>query len=152
MKILHIWNTCGIGGRISRFMDNRFDTESICVMLREKDRYGFANEKVQLLNGKYNFHLKTFLSARGYDILHFHAMDRYIPLYRKFNQDKVIIMHYHGTAIRDQWAERRGFWENCDGILVSTMDLLLGAPPDVVHVPNVIDEKLCRLNSLRGNR
>ena len=133
-------------------MDKMFDTESICVMLREKDRYGFANEKVQLLNGKYNFHLKTYLASGRYDILHFHAMDRFLQFYRNRvdNEKTKIIMHYHGTAIRNQWAERRGFWENCDGILVSTKDLLHGSPLKAVHVPNVIDEELCRLNSFRG--
>lgn len=153
LKVLHIWNTCGIGGLLARYMDMQFDIQSDCIMSKPVDRLGFANEKVHLIgDGRLGFHLRSFLAAREYDILHFHAMDRYLPLYRMFNQDKRIIMHYHGSNIRGRWVEREKFWKYADQILVSTKDLLEGSPPEVIHLPNVINEELCRMNSFRDKK
>lgn len=52
---------------------------------------------------------------------------------------KKIIIHYHGTDIRGGWNDMRKYWEPADSILVSTLDLLEGAPEKAIYLPNTVD-------------
>jgi hypothetical protein len=42
LKILHIWNTAGVGSVIAKFMDSMYPTESQVVMRKEFDKFGFT--------------------------------------------------------------------------------------------------------------
>jgi hypothetical protein len=53
-----------------------------------------------------------------------------------------VVLHYHGTDIRGRWADRKKHWDWADAILVSTRNLLLGAPANARYQPNPIDTEI----------
>jgi len=55
---------------------------------------------------------------------------------------KKIVLHYHGTDIRGRWKEKRKYWSRADLIIVSTQDLLEGAPENAHYLPNPVDTEL----------
>jgi hypothetical protein len=62
--------------------------------------------------------------------------------------EKKLILHYHGTRIRGKWARKRKFWRWADHLLVSTPDLLDGAPDGTLYLPNLVDwDVIDELNS-----
>jgi len=58
------------------------------------------------------------------------------------NRSSRVILHYHGLDIRGRWQRRKRLWASADRVLVSTPDLLEGAPEGVMYVPNPVDTEL----------
>jgi hypothetical protein len=142
MKVLHIWNTAGVGGVIAKYMDKYHDTESKVFWRSCFDPYKLSTEKVTNVKGRaINFYVKIFLQTFDTDIIHIHSMAKIIPYIRLFRPKTPIIMHYHGER-REKWGERRSFWRKADKILVSTKDLLDGSPKGTIYQPNPIDIEL----------
>jgi hypothetical protein len=145
LKVLHIWNTANIGGLIARYMDRMKGTDSVVYMWERWDPFRAGNEKVILYRtafGNKIGKLKTpFLAFKGrhFDLIHNHGLDGLTPWLRLLYPKKKIILHYHGTRVRGKWDQKRKFWRYADRILVSTPDLLEGAPEGVLYVPNLID-------------
>lgn len=140
-KIVHIWNICGIGGLLSRYMDRYFDYESIALMRKAHDPYGHANEKTITwdTNSKI-WLLRCIWRSRKADIIHIHSGVQWLPWFKRFYPDKKYVIHFHGTKIRARWEEYdlSGF----DAVIVSTPDLLEGSPPGTHYLPNPVDEEL----------
>ena len=144
LRILHIWNLAGIGGRLARYLDRYFNTESLSVHRKALDLFQLGTEKTEIWDTTaLKWLIKAFLRAKDYDVLHFHSLDRYLWIFRKAYPKKKIIIHYHGTEIRGRWEYRRRYWKNTDIICVSTPDLLQGAPENAFWIPNTVDEELC---------
>ncbi|MHC4573381.1 MAG: glycosyltransferase family protein [Planctomycetota bacterium] len=143
MKIIHLWNTAGVGGLIARYMDRMKGTDSIVYMWDKWDPYHQATEKVQIYSKKGPLGkaqtVGLIAKCRGYDIIHNHGIHGLTPWLRLFHPGKRIILHYHGTRIRDKWPQFRKFWKYADEIIVSTPDLLEGAPCGVLYIPNLVD-------------
>lgn len=141
LKIMHLWNTAGIGGLIARYMDRMKGTDSSAYMWDKWDPFDQATEKTLVYStilGKLK--VPTLLrTARHYDIIHNHGLDGMTPWLRLLYPNKKIILHYHGTRIRGKWKQKKKFWRYADRILVSTPDLLEGAPEGVLYIPNLID-------------
>lgn len=145
MKIIHIWNTAGIGGLIARYMDRMKNSDSVVYMWERWDPYYHSNEKVVRYHtalgnrfGKLKVPMLA-LTARHFDVIHNHGLEGLTPWLRSLYPDKKIILHYHGTRIRGKWAQKRKFWRYADRILVSTPDLLEGAPVGALYIPNLIE-------------
>lgn len=139
LRILHIGNTGGIANIIAKTMDRIYQTES--HVLAKHDPYGLLDYGEILNNSVPIFLLKSILRARKYDIIHLHAYDMTIPFLRLL-YSKPIVLHYHGSRIRNNWERRRKYWSHADHILVSTIDLLEGAPKCAEYLPNPIDSDL----------
>lgn len=144
MKIIHLWNTAGVGGLIARYMDRMKGTDSICYMWDKWDPFDQATEKVVLYRrkgflGKIQTVNLAIDKCIPYDIIHNHGIHGLTPWLRLLYPNKKIILHYHGTRIRDKWAQFRKFWKYADEILVSTPDLLEGAPCGVLYIPNLVN-------------
>ncbi len=147
MKVLHIWDTAGVASILARYINKLYNIETKVIT-----RSNFNPFNIPVYGDIYNtsaegFVLKAFLLARKYDIIHIHDLDIMTPfllLYRK-----PIIIHYHGTSIRGRWRERERFWSKADIIIVSTEDLLEGAPKNVIHLHNPVDTELF---SYKGSR
>jgi hypothetical protein len=145
MKIMHIWNTAGIGGLIARYMDRMKGTDSSSYMWDRWDPFDMGTEKTinyKTILGNKLGKLKTptlVRTARHYDVIHNHGLEGLTPWLRLLYPKKKIILHYHGTRIRGKWKEKKKFWRYADTILVSTPDLLEGAPVGVLYVPNLLD-------------
>jgi len=141
MKILHIWNTAGVGSIIAKYMDKTFGTESWVIMRKRFDKFGFTTYgECWDCRGKI-FTLKSLLKARKYDLIHVHAFDRIVPLLKLLYPKKPVVLHYHGTDIRGKAEERKRYYRKADFIIVSTPDLL-ETLPDATYIPNPVDTEL----------
>ncbi len=143
LSIIHLWNTAGVGGLIARYMDRMIGTDSICYMWDKWDPFHQATEKVKLYSRKGALGkaqtVGLIAKCRGFDVIHNHGIHGLMPWLRLFHPGKKIILHYHGTRIRDKWPRFRKFWKYADEIIVSTPDLLEGAPCGVLYIPNLLD-------------
>lgn len=145
MKVIHIWNTAGIGGLIARYMDRMKGTDSVCYMWGKWDPFDQGTEKTIVystaLGNRFGKIKVPFLAltARHFDIIHNHGLDGLTPWLRLLYPKKKIILHYHGTRVRGKWAQKKKFYRYADRIIVSTPDLLEGAPVGVLYVPNLMD-------------
>ncbi|MGQ9680670.1 MAG: hypothetical protein ACUVV4_07920 [Candidatus Bathyarchaeia archaeon] len=143
MKILHIWNTAGIGSIIAKHMDRLYGTESLVVMRHSFDPFGFTTYGKLWNCGSKMFGFKSLLLARRFDIIHVHYFDAIIPFLKFFHHEKPAIIHYHGDDIRNKWVSRRRYWSKADLALYSTPDLLnIETPKDAVYIPNPVDTDL----------
>jgi glycosyltransferase involved in cell wall biosynthesis len=138
VKILHIWNTAGVPSVIAKTMDQLYETESF-VLTRRKftslhETYGKATT-----GGRRTFYLQLMYHIlKDYDLYHVHDVDQRVPLIKSLS-NKPLILHYHGSKIRGKWEKRIECWSKADRIIVSTEDLLEGAPIGTLHIPNPID-------------
>jgi hypothetical protein len=145
MKVGHIWNICGIGGLLSRYLDREFPEkyESIAIDRGFADKYGHNNEKTLVWNNRAMIWLaRCFFYARKLDIIHVHSGIQWLKYYRFLYPKKIIIVHVHGTKVRENWQPWEKDLKNADQIIVSTPDLLKGAPEGTRYLPNPVDEKL----------
>lgn len=143
MKVLHIWNTAGVGSIIAKYMDKLFGTESLVVHRRAFDPYGVTTYgKLYDCDAK-SFALRCLLIAKKFDIIHVHALDELILPLKLLYPRKPVILHYHGSDIRKKWNLRRRYWSKADVILYSTPDLLDNETPKrAVYIPNPVDIEL----------
>jgi hypothetical protein len=112
-------------------------------MRKYGDPFKLATEKVKVVDcGAKEFVIRSILHARNSDIIHIHGAIRVFPILRRIFPNKKIIMHYHGTKIRGKWDQHEWISEKADMILVSTPDLLEGAPEKTIYLPNIVDQQL----------
>ena len=142
MRILHVCNTAGVGSVIAKFMDRLFGTESLVVQRRVFDPYGFTTYGELWDCGAKMFAFKCLLLATKFDIVHVHSFDKLIPFLKFIYPKKPVVLHYHGTRIRNKWSERKKFWSKADKVLVSTSDLMEEAPSDAIYLSNPVDTDL----------
>ncbi len=139
IKILHIHNVAGIAGTLTKFIDGNYGTESLVLMRSALDKYNFMRGGSKSNCGAISFILKCILTARKFNIIHIHDLDKIVPWLKRLYNNKPVVLHYHGTRIRGLWREREELWKKSDAILVSTPDLLEGAPKSAIYVPNPVD-------------
>ena len=157
LKIIHIWNTAGIGGLIARYMDRMKGTDSVCYMWNKWDPFDMGTEKTIVYATAFGDRVGKIkvpflaLTARHFDVIHNHGLDGLTPWLRLLYPKKKIILHYHGTRIRGKWDQKKKLWRHADRIIVSTPDLLDGAPVGVLYVPNLMDwDTIDRLKERHG--
>lgn len=146
MKILHVWNTAGVASTIAKFMDRIYGTRSTILYRRVFDKFGHTVYGELLDCGAKEFVFRTLLRSLRYDIIHIHSLDNLVLLFKMFNAGKPIVLHYHGSDIRGRWMFRRRYWRFANVVLVSTQDLLIGAPEHVIYLPNPVDTDIFHPN------
>ena len=142
-KVLHVWNTAGVASVIAKFTDRDFGSRSKVITRRAVDRVGLTTYGTAYPDGAARFFARALFMARSADLVHVHSLDRVVP-WLKLLYSKPVVMHYHGTDIEGRWQEKEGRWKKADCVAVSTPNLLEGAPPSAVHVPNPVDTDLFR--------
>ena len=148
MRVLHICNTAGVGGYLAEFMAKYYEIKSLVLITGKNIKYNLATEFVKNLDCQYKeFCVRCWVKGLFFEIIHIHGEDKTLKILKKTYpyKNKKIIIHYHGSDIRGRWEEKKHRWKYADKIIVSTPDLLEGAPDGVEYLPNVIDEKICRL-------
>jgi len=138
MKILHIWSCAGVSSLIAKYMDFRHDTHSDVIITEKWDKLGLNTYNTTRIKSKPMFGLRGLAMARKYDLIHVHYHSIFIP-FLKFLYDKPVIMHFHGSDVRENWGARLPRIKKADRILVSTKDLLTGAPVGTLWLPNPVD-------------
>jgi len=142
MKVLHIWNTAGVASTIAKYQAKLLGWDTWVMTRKVFDRYGLTTYGEALDCGAKIFSLKALIRARGYDVVHVHSLDKLVPWLKAIYPNKPVILHYHGSEIRGKWKERACYWRRADLVLVSTPDLLEGAPRGVTYLPNPVDLEL----------
>lgn len=147
MRILHVWNTAGVASTIAKFMDRIHGTSSTVMYRRVFDKFGYTVYGELLDCGAKEFVIRALLRSLRFDIVHIHSLDNLVPLFRLLNPRKPIVLHYHGSEIRGKWAFKKRFWNVPNvTVLVSTPDLLVGAPDHAIYLPNPVDTDIFHPN------
>jgi len=139
IKVLHVWDQ-GINYLLMDYMDRFYGTRSRMVASVEWDPFGMTPPEWKR---DYRGHSKirlvwdVFREALHADVIHVHSLDKVVPLLSLLGCR--VVLHYHGSDIRGRWMERKQYWECADRILVSTRNLLEGAPKHAKYQPNPID-------------
>ena len=129
-------------------MDRFHGTESVVFDRKtfnhfQHETYGISYEGSAVL-----YQLRCLLMPFQFDVVHIHSLDRLLPLMRVLHPKKPIVLHYHGTKIRGKWGSRKDKWKHANRIIVSTDDLLEGAPDGVEYIPNMVDmDKIPKVES-----
>ncbi len=142
IRILHIWNTAGCASILAKFMDRKFSSESWVITRQASDQFGFTVYGETLTSGSKWFVLQAVKRARKYDLIHVHALDKIVPLLKRIYSKKPVVMHYAGSMVRGRWDSRKKYWNKANLLLVSTQDLLVGAPNNAIWLPNPVDTDL----------
>ena len=143
MRVLHVWNTAGVGSVIAKYMDRLFGTESLVVHRRVFDPYGFTAYGELWDCGAKMFALKCLWLARKFDVVHVHSFDKLVPFLKFFYPWKPVVLHYHGSDIRGEWSLKQKYWSKADVVLYSTLDLLdAETPKQAIYMPNPVDTEL----------
>ena len=103
------------------------------------DRFGHTiyGELLDLNPGRF---MKWIVrESERFDIIHLHELDKLFRAFEKRHMDKPVVMHYHGSDIRNRWSARRTYWKHAAQIVVSTPNLLEGAPDTATYLPNPVD-------------
>jgi len=143
MKILHIWSCAGVSCLIAKYMDARCGTTSDVIITEKWDKLGLNQYRTTRIKYKPMFGLRGLAMARDYDLIHVHYHSIFIP-FLKFIYDKPVIIHFHGSDVRENWGPRLKRIKRADRILVSTPDLLTGAPVGASWIPNPVDTEKFR--------
>jgi len=142
-RIIHIWDQAGISAILAKYQRNAghdvkvfkktgWDPYKILEYYGEKTWDG---EKIEYAR-------ECMYEPKGYDIIHVHDLWQIIPLLRLFYPKKTIILHYHGTILRNCKKWKRIIAEKCASkVLVATKDLLKYGS-DFIYVPNPVDTEL----------
>jgi len=138
MKILHIWSCAGVSCLIAKYMDQRHETQSDVIITEKWDKIGLNDYRATRIKSKPMFGLRGLAMARDYDVIHVHYHSIFIP-FLKFLYNKPVIMHFHGSDVRHNWEARLKRIKKADCVVVSTPDLLTGAPPGTSWIPNPVD-------------
>ena len=138
-RILHIWNTAGCASIVAKFLDRQYPSKSWVITRSVSDKFGLTVYGETLDIGSRQFIIETLRRARGYDLIHVHALDKIVPWLKRVYPKKPVLLHYEGSNVRGRWPERKKYWEIADKITVSTSDLLEGAPEGVTWQPNPVD-------------
>ncbi len=102
MNILHIWDQAGVACILSKYQRRLGHSASIL----KRNGYDpfhiftFYKEPLYDLDGKkfINFAIDE---SKKYDIIHVHSLYKIVPQIRKKYKDKIIILHYHGSELRN---------------------------------------------------
>lgn len=148
-KILHVWNTAGVGSVIAKFTDRTFGTQSKVIARRAADRVGLTTYGVAYPDGPAHFFLRALSMSGAADIVHVHSLDRVVPWVKRL-RGKPVVIHYHGTDIEGRWSEKSSRWKVADFVAVSTPNLLEGAPSSATFVPNPVDTDLFKPSDERA--
>ncbi len=139
IRVLHVWDQ-GINYLLMSYMDRFYGTRSRMVASTEFDPFGMTPpewKRDYSGHSRYRFNFDVAREALYADVVHVHSLDKVVPMLSLLGCR--VVLHYHGTDIRGKWPEKKGLWECADRILVSTRNLLDGAPKHAKYQPNPID-------------
>lgn len=154
MRILHIWDQAGVACILAKYQ--RELGHHVKVLKRANYDpfriFKFYNEPLLDIDGKSFINL-ALKEAKDFDIIHIHSIAKLVPmLKKKYHNKKIIVLHYHGSEIRNS----KNFdnlhansQDQADIILVSTLDLLNHVKNSkCIYLPNPIDiQHFSKLNN-----
>ncbi len=156
VSVLHIWNTAGVASTIAKYQRKILGWDTWVITRKKYDPYGLTIYGQACECGRVMFYLYTIFKSVRYDVIHIHSRDEFLRILntpRRVGLYKCLVIHYHGSEIRNKWSARREYWSKADIIMVSTPDLLRDAPRNAFYIPNPVDTELFRpLHMKRKNK
>jgi len=153
LKILHIWDTAGVASVLSKYLRKSYDVKSMVVNIKRLDPYGLT----AFYGGRYYeatacTTIRFLMKGLTYDIIHVHSAYRFVKYFKRLYPNKRVVMHFHGEDVRlAGWKNLKEILKKANLVLVSTQDMLDGAPSNVFWLPNPIDmEHFKPMPSLRN--
>ncbi|MCE7749758.1 MAG: glycosyltransferase [Candidatus Heimdallarchaeota archaeon] len=149
LKILHIWMSADVAVTMSKELKKR--GHDVRILISENaDPFGWreaAPELVHTTKTDLGLFLKVIRKIFFFrpDIVHIHGMLNIVKWVRYVYKKIPIVMHFHGTDIREVWDVRMPdlLKLNIGAYVVASEDLLRGAPKDNVYfIANPVDEDL----------
>lgn len=139
-KILHVWDQASVACTLAKYQ--RKEGHEVRVIKRAGfDRFGimdFYGEKTFKTFFGRGFLKIALKEARNYDIIHIHDLFKVVPQIRKKYPDKKIMLHYHGSILRNNPSNIRFEAESCSNqVLVSTPDLTKFV--NAIYIQNPVD-------------
>jgi hypothetical protein len=158
MRILHIGNTGGVPGELSKYMRSQGHTSDVMIFYPDYLHHGCDYDysvKSKWLRACLPIYsayrcLAMLRHVHKYDILHFHAFGGItfyldFPLWKLLG--KKIVLHYHGSELR-RFGREMPFAKLADIRLVSTPDLLQYGE-GLSWLPTAIDLDLYPYNPIK---
>jgi len=141
-SVLHVWNTAGVACTLAKWANKLYGAHTDVYAMKKHDRFGHLTYGKPRVENDARFRYFVIQVIPNFDIVHLHEFDAFANKIRKIYPRKPLVLHYHGSDIRGRWRRKKRYWENADVILVSTKDLLRGAPDEAIHFPNPVDTDL----------
>lgn len=141
-SILHVWNTAGVACTLAKWTNKAYGAHTDVYAMEKHNHFGhitYGEPRPETGGRFYRFALRNMAD---FDIIHVHGLSDFVYTIKKYHPEKPVVLHYHGTDIRYRWNMRRIHWSHADVILVSTLDLLRGAPERAIYLPNPVDPEL----------
>lgn len=141
-------------------MSQTYDHTGTVIMRRSHDPYGISayySPPCHLvgkgMGGALTFYLTTVMASPRQDILHICAGIKYVELFKKISMGGKVILHYHGSDVRNVTYEFRMNAERyADHILVATPDLLdYKYDMEPTYIPNPVDTELFSPSAIPDN-
>jgi hypothetical protein len=102
MNILHVWDQAGVSCILAKYQ--RRLGHSVDILKRNGydpfHIFTFYKEPLYDLDGK-KFINFVIDESKKYDAIHVHSLYKIVPQIRKKYKDKTIILHYHGSELRN---------------------------------------------------
>lgn len=137
-RILHIWDQAAVACTLAKYQ-RRFGHDVLVIKRNGFDPFrimDFYNEKTLTTYSNKLFQFIITRKVKDYDVIHIHDHFMLLPRIRKKYPHKKIILHYHGTLLRQTPQSVRKEAESyADIILVSTPDLLNFVNGTYLHNP-----------------
>lgn len=139
LKVLHIGNTAGVASVLAYYMDKWKPTQSMVLQIKRNDPFGQTFYGKTTYSNSFWFYICALAHSITADLIHVHARGAIVP-YLRTVWSKPILLHYHGTDIREKWRDplRISQYSAADRIIVSTGDLLYDAPEGVEWIRNPV--------------
>jgi len=136
-SVLHVWNTAGVACTLAKWTNKLYGAHTEVYAMEKHNRFGHLTYGEPCPNE--HFQYRVIQNIPNFDIVHLHEFDAFANKIKKFYPEKPLVLHYHGSDIRGLWRRKRRHWEHANAILVSTRDLLKGAPERATYLHNPVD-------------
>ena len=146
MNILHVWDQAGVSCVLSKFQ--RKIGHKVSILKRNGydpfNFFSFYNEPLYDLDGK-KFINFVIDESKKFDVIHVHSLYKIVPSIRKKYKNKIIILHYHGSELRDGLLDPslhkliNEADQKADLVFLSTPDLTKYPSDKRMYIENPID-------------
>lgn len=144
-SVIHIFNTAGVASILAKWQKRLYGWRTWVITRSIFDVFHLTTygKAVNLRATPFKYY--SLLMAFKFKLVHIHSADIFLPSFRRlYGRRKALVIHYHGSEIRGKWDARSKYWSIADIIMVSTPDLLEGAPSRAIYLPNPVDTLMFR--------
>lgn len=144
--VLFVWDIAGVASNLIKYQKRCLGWENCAIIIKGNVPFNIPFYGNIYDRGSKYFYFITIIKSLKYKIIHINSVYKIAKIIKILFPWKKVVIHFHGTEIRRRWHEMKIFWEHADIILVSTPDLLEGAPKKAKYLPNMVDTDIFKPN------